>query len=99
MQFIKRFFLIGNDLRITYGYVGNPEFVGKAIFKNSTCHPKYDERKFILHHGRREVPSFLICSQIYDLKVWRQDTSKRCGYFLGILLVMYHNYLCMHIRG
>ena len=38
---------MGNNLRVTCGFVGNPVFVGKVIFDDSACHPEYDEINFI----------------------------------------------------
>ena len=42
---------MGNNLQVTYGFVGNPGFVGISIFQNSTWHPKYDESNVILQHS------------------------------------------------
>ena len=57
MLYIKRqklifVYSVGNNLPVTYVFVGNPGFMGNSIFHNSTWHPKYDERNVILQHSR-----------------------------------------------
>ena len=41
-------YLTGNNFRVSYGFVGNPGSVGKAIFDNSTCHQKHDKRRSLI---------------------------------------------------
>ena len=45
-------YIVSSKLEVTYGFVGNPGFVGNSTFHNSTRHPKYDERNVILQRSR-----------------------------------------------
>ena len=45
---------VGNNIRVTYGFVGNPGFVDNSIFHDSTWHPKFNEKNVILQHNRFE---------------------------------------------